>query len=151
VASCCLEICAIFSINKGVGMITWKEMLCTYKESDIDPAHLPNMKDLHEKVQKLRAAYSKPMTLTNCYRSMTHHLAIYKKKGITDKKLIPMKSKHLSGKACDLADPDGKLLLWCKANVKILEEIGLWCEDGTVGWTHVQSESPNSGKRFFMP
>lgn len=132
-------------------MITWKEMLCTYKESEIDSKHLPNMKDLHEKIQKLRTAYGKPMTPSNCYRSMTHHLRIYKDKGITDIRLIPMKSKHLEGKAIDITDPDGKLMAWAKANVKILEEIGLWCEDATKGWVHFQSISPKSGKRFFMP
>ena len=126
-------------------------MLCTYKESEIDSKHLPNMKDLHEKIQKLRTAYGKPMTPSNCYRSMTHHLRIYKDKGITDIRLIPMKSKHLEGKAIDITDPDGKLMAWAKANVKILEEIGLWCEDATKGWVHFQSISPKSGKRFFMP
>ena len=136
-------------------MITWKEMLCTYKESDIDPAHLPNMKDLHEKIQRLRTAYGKAMKITNCYRSLAHHLRIYKDKGITDKKLIPMKSKHLEGLAVDIADPDGKLMAWAKANIKILEEIGLWCEDGTRGWLHVQSVKYGSFKegksRFFQP
>jgi uncharacterized protein YcbK (DUF882 family) len=109
------------------------------------------MKDLHEKVQKLRTAYGKAMKITNCYRSLAHHLRIYKDKGITDKKLIPMKSKHLEGLAVDIADPDGKLMSWVKANVAVLEELGLWCEDGTKGWLHCQSVAPKSGKRFFMP
>lgn len=132
-------------------MITWQEILGTYKESDIKPEHIPNLKLLHEKIQKIRMAYAKPMNITNCYRSMTHHLRIYKDKGITDIRLIPMKSKHLAGEAVDIADPDGKLMAWCKANVKTLEEVGLWCEDGTKGWVHFQIVAPKSGKRFFMP
>lgn len=132
-------------------MITWQEILGTYKESDIKPEHIPNLKLLHEKIQKIRTAYAKPMNITNCYRSMAHHLRIYKDKGITDIRLIPMKSLHLSGNAVDIADPSGQLLKWCKSNVSILEEIGLWCEDGTVGWTHFQSKPPRSNKRFFLP
>lgn len=132
-------------------MITWQEILGTYKQSDIKPEHIPNLKLLHEKIQKIRTAYAKPMNITNCYRSMAHHLRIYKDKGITDIRLIPMKSKHLAGEAVDIADPDGKLMAWCKANVKTLGEVGLWCEDGTKGWVHFQIVAPKSGKRFFMP
>jgi hypothetical protein len=128
-------------------MITWKEMLCSYKESEIDPKHLPNMKELHNKVQKLRTAYGKPMTPTNCYRSMTHHLRIYKDKGITDIRLIPMKSKHLEALAIDFADPDGKLHDWCKTNTKILEDIGLWLEERQGGWQHFQSTPFGSYKK----
>jgi uncharacterized protein YcbK (DUF882 family) len=132
-------------------MITWQEILGTYKEYEIKPEHIPNLKLLHEKIQKIRTAYGKPMYVTNCYRSMTHHLRIYKDKGVTDIRLIPMKSLHLSGSAIDIADPSGHLLQWCKNNISTLEELGLWCEDGTVGWTHFQSVAPKSGKRFFMP
>lgn len=132
-------------------MITWQEILGKYKESDIKPEHIPNLKELHEKIQKIRTAYGKPMSITNCYRSTEHHLRIYKDKGITDKKLIPMKSKHLEGLAVDISDPDGKLMAWAKANVKTLEEVGIWCEDGTKGWLHCQIIAPKSGKRFFMP
>lgn len=132
-------------------MITWQEILGKYKESDIKPEHLPNLKELHEKIQKIRTAYGKPMTITNCYRSMEHHLRIYKDKGITDIRRIPMKSKHLEGKALDVSDPDGKLMAWAKDNVKTLEEVGIWCEDGTKGWLHCQTSPPKSKKRFFMP
>ncbi len=132
-------------------MISWKELLCGYSESEIPAEHLANLKTLHVLVQKLRTAYGKPMSPTNCYRSLAHHLAIYKKKSITDEKLIPMKSKHLYGQACDFADPTGDLMKWAKANVTILEAIGIWCEEGTEGWLHVQSVAPKSGKRFFLP
>jgi hypothetical protein len=78
-------------------------------------------------------------------------LRIYAAKGITDKAKIPMKSLHLRGAAVDIADPSGKLMLWCKSNVDILEQVGLWCEEGTKGWVHFQSQPPRSGKRFFLP
>jgi hypothetical protein len=120
-------------------MITWKEMLCTYKESDIDPEHLLNMKDLHEKLQKIRTAYGKPMKISNCYRSMAHHLRIYKDKGIIDKKRIPMKSKHLRGEGVDIADPTGDFHAWCKSNEKLLIELGFWLEKRQGGWQHLQT------------
>jgi hypothetical protein len=64
-----------------------------------------------------------------------------------------MKSRHLFGKAVDISDPKRELQAWCRTNEKLLEEIGLWCEDfnATPTWVHFQVESPKSGKRFFMP
>lgn len=136
-------------------MITWQELLGKYKESDIPAEHLTNMKELLVRVNKLRQAYGKPMRPTNCYRSMEHHLAIYTRKGITDKAKIPMASKHLSGFAVDIADPTGELYKWAKANEALLKEIGLWAEEGTQGWLHVQSQPYRSYKpgksRFFKP
>ena len=132
-------------------MISWKEVLGKYEESDIPTEHLANLKIVHEKINKIRSAYGKPMSPSSIYRSMEDHLRIYKDKGITDKAKIPMKSKHLSGLAIDIADPSGELMKWAKSNIKLLEEIGLWCEDETEGWVHFQSAPPASGKRFFLP
>lgn len=136
-------------------MITWQELLGKYKESDIPAEHLANMRELLVRVNKLRQAYAKPMRPTNCYRSMEHHLRIYKDKGITDKAKIPMGSKHLAGQAMDFADPSGELYKWAAANEALLKEIGLWCEEGTKGWLHIQSvpyRSYKPGKsRFFKP
>ena len=132
-------------------MISWQEILGSYKETDIPKEHLDNLKVLHKKINEIRKQYAKPMTPTSIYRSMADHLRIYKDEGITDIKLIPMKSKHLSGEAIDIADPKGSLMTWTKANIKVLEEVGLWCEDGISGWCHFQTVPPKSGKRFFLP
>lgn len=62
-------------------------------------------------------------------------------------------SKHMTGQACDLADPHGDLDEWCLDNLEILEQLGLWLEHpaATKGWCHVQTVPPRSGKRVFYP
>lgn len=132
-------------------MITWQEMLGKYKESDISNEFIPNLKELHKRINVIRNAYGKPMIPTSIFRSMADHLRIYTQKGITDKSKIPMGSNHLKGCAIDIADPQGKLMEWTKENIPLLEEVGLWCEDGISGWCHFQSVPPKSGKRFFLP
>lgn len=66
-----------------------------------------------------------------------------------------MRSKHLSGEACDLDDFDGSLDRWCAsaAGLAELERIGLWLEhpDKTPGWSHCQIVPPRSGNRIFYP
>lgn len=132
-------------------MITFKELLKGYFISDIPIAHQHNMEILLIAINVVRTAYGKPMIVTNCYRSNQHHLDIYYAKGVTDKNKIPMKSNHLSGRAVDIADHNGELYAWCKANTAILERAGLWCEEGTNGWVHFQIVPPPSGKRWFLP
>lgn len=63
------------------------------------------------------------------------------------------KSKHMTGEAVDIADPDGHLDQWCLENPGRLEEIGLWQEAPacTKGWCHLQSVPPRSGHRTFFP
>lgn len=63
------------------------------------------------------------------------------------------KSKHMTGQAIDLADPDGDLDEWCLENPEVLQEFELWQEhpSATKGWCHLQSVPPKSGKRCFYP
>jgi hypothetical protein len=63
------------------------------------------------------------------------------------------RSNHMKGLAIDLNDPEGALDDWCMANLKVLEEIGLWLEHpgSTKGWCHIQAISPRSGNRVFYP
>ena len=58
------------------------------------------------------------------------------------------KSRHITGEACDLGDPDGDLDKWCMANVPLLVEIGLWVEHPgwTDGWCHLQTQPPPAGR-----
>ena len=137
--------------------ISMKEILMGKKLEDIPKDHAANLAILLERINKVREKYGKPMTPTSVYRSMAEHLAIYARKGITDKKLIPMKSKHLFGQAIDIADPNGELDKWCRANEKFLLEVGLWLEHDskTPGWAHFQIVpygSWSNGKTiWFMP
>jgi hypothetical protein len=64
-------------------------------------------------------------------------------------------SKHMTGQACDIYDPDGDLDDWLMGATgqDTLIEIGLWMEHpaATKGWSHLQTIPPNSGKRVFYP
>lgn len=135
-------------------MVSMKELLHNkYKLEDQPKETQDNLKILLEKINKIRTTYGQVMTVTSGLRSMDDHLRIYAEKGITDTNKIPMKSKHLYGQAVDISDPHQKLQKWCLANVKKLEEVGLWCEDfsATSNWVHFQIIPPKSGKRFFIP
>ena len=63
------------------------------------------------------------------------------------------KSKHISGEAIDLADPEGALDDFLMANTKLLQEHGLYMEHpaATKGWCHLQSIAPRSQNRVFYP
>lgn len=111
------------------------------------------LKILLERINIIRTAYGKPMTVTSGLRTMADHKRIYAAKGITDENKIPMKSKHLFGEAVDISDPKKELQTWCKANEALLVSTQLWMEDfsATPNWVHFQISSPRSGKRWFMP
>lgn len=134
-------------------MISLKELLDGADFNTLEKSIQNNLMDLLERINKVRSAYNKPMTVTSPLRTMAHHLEIYAKKGITDRSKIPMKSKHLYGQAVDIFDPKRELQAWCKANEKFLADVGLWMEDfsATPNWVHFQVVPPASGKRWFMP
>jgi hypothetical protein len=64
-------------------------------------------------------------------------------------------SKHMTGQAIDLVDPDGMLDEWLTsdAGLDAMNAIGLWMEHpaATKGWAHLQSIPPASGRRVFYP
>ena len=62
-------------------------------------------------------------------------------------------SKHMTGQAVDISDPDGDLDEWCLANRTYLEGAQLWQEhpSATKGWCHLQIVPPKSGNRVFYP
>lgn len=105
-----------------------------------------NLAVLLERLNKIRAAYGKPMMITSGLRSEAQQEALIK----AGQSNAP-KSKHLIGAAADVADGDGRFYDWCKANEDLLEEIELWCEERQGGWQHMQIFPPKSGKRWFIP
>lgn len=60
-------------------------------------------------------------------------------------------SAHKEAKAVDVFDPDGSLDTWITD--ACLSRHGLYREapESTVGWCHLQSKSPRSGHRTFIP
>lgn len=107
-----------------------------------------NLLVLCERLNKVRAAWGQPMTVTSGLRDAAQQANLIKSGQST-----ATRSKHLVGMAADISDPDGALAAWLFKNVKVLEEAGLWCEDpaSTHGWVHFQISPPNSGNRFFKP
>ena len=64
-------------------------------------------------------------------------------------------SKHMTGQAIDIYDPDGELDDWLmtEKGQATLESIGLWIESPACskGWSHLQTVPPKSGRRVFFP
>lgn len=137
--------------------ITMRELLGANLISEVPIAAQRNLEVLLKRINMIRDAWGKPMTITSGFRSMQHHIDIYRtialRKGQSFSNLqVPMSSRHLTGEAADVADPGGLLHDWCVSNVEILEQAGLWCEvkDETPR-VHFQSKPPRSGLRFFKP
>lgn len=138
-------------------MISMRELLSGNLISDVPLDHQRNLEELQRRLNVIRAKWAKPMIVTSGYRGLQHHIDIYRglarKKGIPFSQMkVPLKSRHLSGQAADISDPDGSLHDWCKENERLLEEVGLWCEEkDSEKRVHFQIVPPGSGKRFFLP
>lgn len=131
--------------------ISFKELLHGHVITDITTAQQHNLEDLQVKINKVRDVWGKPMIVTSGVRLVQDQLRIYRSRGVPDDK-IPMGSAHLKGCACDILDEDGSLMQWCRDNVSLLEEVGLWIEDDpSQPRVHFQSLPPMSGNRFFKP
>lgn len=63
------------------------------------------------------------------------------------------RSKHMSGNAVDLYDPEGDIDAWCMEHLDFLADAGLWLEhpSATKGWCHLQQVPPRSERRVFYP
>lgn len=135
-------------------MITFKELLKGNLLSEISISHQQNGEILLKKINIVRAAYGKPMTVSSCYRTKQKQLDIYRAKGVPDSK-IPMSSQHLTFFAVDIADPKGELYKWLQDNPDVLEKADMYCELGTKGWTHLQclpfKSYVKGGLRWFQP
>lgn len=95
-------------------------------------------------LNKFRAIYGKPMTVTSGWRPPSVNASIAN---------AAKRSNHMLGLACDFADADGSLDKYCMENLNVLKDLGLYLEhpDATKGWCHLQVVSPKSGNRVFRP
>lgn len=125
------------------------------KLEELNPHNYPmtdeiksNINELHEKINKVRDLYGKPMIVTSGLRSIEQQQSL-----ILDGKSNAIKSKHLTGQAVDIKDTDGALRDWIIANMDKMEEIGFWFENfkDTPTWVHFQTCPPRSGNRIFIP
>lgn len=64
-----------------------------------------------------------------------------------------LRSKHMTGQAIDISDPEGDLDHWLIDHTVVLQEVGLFLEHpaSTKGWCHVQTIAPKSQNRVFYP
>lgn len=138
-------------------LIKESEILKKVKKEEMPQEHQDNLDILLDRINQVRHAWNKSMRVTSGYRSMDDHIRIYKslalQRGIPyDETKVPMGSKHLSGAAVDISDPDGKLFEWTKQNEDLLSQIGLWMEEkDDQNRVHFQIFPPKSGKRWFKP
>jgi uncharacterized protein YcbK (DUF882 family) len=139
-------------------MITLKEILKDKDYNKLDKEIQDNLTILLEKINKIRALFGKPMTVSSGLRTKEDQIRVYKEKATKagtafDESKVPMGSQHLHGAALDIYDPKKELQKWCLDNENKLEEIGLWMENftATPNWCHFQIYPPKSGKRFFNP
>lgn len=107
-----------------------------------------NLAILLERLNKVRSAWAKAMTITSGLRDQAKQGAL-----IAAGKSNASKSKHLSGQAADVSDPNGDLKSWILANMTLMEQIGFWFEafESTPTWVHFQIVPPKSGNRIFLP
>ena len=138
-------------------MLSLEEIIhCGKAPADLDPDKLAQCQDLLVRVNKVRVAYNEAMTATSGVRTWADHLRIYAAKGITDLNKIPKASHHLEtvtdSAAVDIADPGLKITSWLKGDgAQVLEDAGLYCEEGNTDWVHFQNKAPKSGNRWFLP
>lgn len=105
-----------------------------------------NLLILLTKINQVRASYGVPMIVTSGLRDQAQQQQL-----IAEGKSNAPKSHHLTGEAVDVYDPDGKLDIWTRENVALLESLGLWLEERVGSWVHFQCVPPTSGKRWFLP
>lgn len=126
-------------------MITRREVLMGRDALyPLTPELEANLELLLIALNAFRRAYGKFMVVSSGYRPPEIN------KGVAG---AAKRSNHMLCLACDFKDTDGSLGAWCLANLKVLEECGLYLEhpSATRGWVHLQVVAPRSGNRVFYP
>jgi uncharacterized protein YcbK (DUF882 family) len=139
-------------------MIKYNDLLSGNMIADVDIKTQHNLEELLGRLKLVEVASGITFICTSGLRTFQHHKEIYSKlnaqrraKGLAELK-VPMGSKHLYGQAADISDPDGRLMVWCKANEDLLSKFSLWCEEkDDQPRVHFQTVPPASGHRFFKP
>lgn len=127
-------------------MITLKEL--NPHNYTTTPEEDKNLDTLLDRLSKVRESYGEPMLITSGLRSDSDQEVLI----VMGKSNAP-KSRHLTGEAADVYDPQGLLKSWVESHIDLIEQLGLWMEDfaHTPTWVHFQIVPPKSGKRFFIP
>ena len=107
-----------------------------------------NLSRLLDAVNRIRKEWGKPLIVTSGYRPGHYNKSARGAK----------RSAHMTCEAVDFQDKDGEFGKWCLANLKLLEEAGLYMESPLYTheppakrWIHLQIRAPKSGNRVFIP
>lgn len=121
---------------------------------DLTAAIEANAAETVRRVNSLLAAYAEDSGLPLPTKNGSHVASGWRPLAVNDATSnAAAKSKHITGQACDIYDPDRDLARWCVNHQGILEQIGLWCEDPrwTPTWLHCQCVPPGSSRRIYIP
>ena len=107
----------------------------------LNPEQQKNLDILLVKMNKVRDAYGKPMSVSSGYRPAAINA------GVSG---AAKNSSHTLCMACDIKDPDGSVRKWVLANLQLMKDLGLWIEDfrWTPTWVHFQIRP--ASRRIFM-
>ena len=113
-------------------MITIDEVLMGRdKATPLTPEQWRNLADLMGRINIIRAAYGKSLSVSSGYRPAAQNAAAGGAK----------QSSHMSCQAVDFRDTDGEFAKWCLANMDLIKKVGLFLEDPkhTPTWVHLQT------------
>ena len=128
-------------------MISKQELLMgrdkTYAKDYTDEIS-KNVDELLVVLNKVRAAYGKPMTVSSGWRPA----AINSNTSGSAKS-----SLHMQGLACDFRDDDRSIMKWVLNNLQLMQDLGIYIEDfrWTKNWCHMGIRAPASKNRIFVP
>ena len=125
-------------------MISVQEALMKrHEEFPLNMELLMNLAELMAAINYIRGRYGKPLMVSSGYRPGYYNTQAGGAK----------KSPHISCEAIDVLDSSGEFAKWCLENTHELAKAGLYMEDPeyTIGWVHLQTRKPRSGKRVFKP
>jgi len=113
------------------------------KTAPLDDQQEKNLEILLERLNRFRADWGKPITISSGYRTEEINAKAHGSK----------KSWHLFCAAADLYDPDRALAKHFMNNQGLLLMYDFWMEHPawTMTWVHLQIYPPSSGTRVFRP
>lgn len=154
-------------------MLTLKEIIhADIDHKSLNPSKLKQCEDLTARMNIIRVAWNKAMSISSGVRTWADHIRIYKdvaakkqhpfEDGIFVESKVPKLSKHLETvidcAAADVKDPGQLLKKWLKETPEgraALDKANLWCEDDNVERVHFQNKPFGSYKpncsRWFKP
>lgn len=125
-----------------------------HTRDQLSEEHYRNAERLVSKINKWAELINYTNGLSSSYRTPEEQIEIYREQNLGEP---AMNSKHLSGHAVDIKDPNGILKQIIRTNIPALlraKELGLYFENfaKTKTWVHIQDEAPGfTGGQIWAP